>query len=193
MTVMQKDDQRDIYSNLWDRPGFLVRRLHQIHISLFYDEYSEEKITPVQYGLLSILANLPCIDQMTLSAELGIDRTNVGDVVRRLESRGLVLRLSNPDDGRARLVSITKKGLGFLRRTHSAMQHTQDRLLAPLPEQDRLLFLDLLRRLVEANNDLGRTSLRPNFGRLPAKAVSAVGSLEQDANPSGNGTGRFEK
>jgi hypothetical protein len=38
------------------RPGFLVRRLHQIHISLFMEACAEFRITPLQYSVLSILA-----------------------------------------------------------------------------------------------------------------------------------------
>ncbi len=182
MTVTQKNDEQDIYSNIWNCPGFLIRRLHQIHVSLFYDEYSGEHITPVQNGLLSILDNSPSIDQMALAVEVGIDRTNVGDVLRRLESRGLVSRMVNPDDGRVRLVKITKKGKALLRRTRSAMQKSQDRLLAPLSEKNCLLFLDILRYLVEANNDLGRTQLRSNFDRQSPAAVSAAGASPVDAN-----------
>lgn len=155
----------DAKFSLWNRPGFLVRRLHQIHVSLFYAECSGENITPVQYGLLSILAKRQPIDQVSLAVELGIDRTNVGDVLRRLERRGLISRVVSPVDGRMQLVSITKDGTAFLNRTHRAIQRSQDRLLAPLPKADRLQFLDLLRRLVEANNDHGRTALRSDSGR----------------------------
>lgn len=180
LTVSRQDDGRDPYSNLWDRPGFLVRRLHQIHISIFYEECNGENITPVQYGLLSILAKLDSIDQMGLAAELGVDRTNVGDVLRRLEGRGLISRVVNPADGRMRLVSITERGLAFLNRTRRSAHRSQERLLAPLPEKHRAQFLDFLRKLVEANNNLGRTALRSNFGESHVHANSAIGSSRRD-------------
>ena len=37
---------------LMSRPGFLIRRLHQIHIALFLEECAGVDITPVQYTLL---------------------------------------------------------------------------------------------------------------------------------------------
>jgi hypothetical protein len=33
---------------LWARPGFLVRRLHQISVAIFMEEMASLEITPVQ-------------------------------------------------------------------------------------------------------------------------------------------------
>ncbi|MEE9587121.1 MAG: MarR family transcriptional regulator, partial [Hyphomicrobiaceae bacterium] len=73
------------YSDLWSRPGFLIRRLHQIHIGLFAEECQQFDITPVQYGLLTVLYSGNALDQVTLATEVGIDRTSGADVMRRLE------------------------------------------------------------------------------------------------------------
>ena len=69
---------------LWGRPGYLLRRLHQIHYALFFEECAGFDITPVQYGLLTTLSLNPDLDQNSLARELGIDRTNVADVLNRL-------------------------------------------------------------------------------------------------------------
>jgi DNA-binding MarR family transcriptional regulator len=145
---------------LWDRPGFLVRRLHQIHVAIFLDECAEGNVTPVQFGLLSVLLQEPGCDQITLAEKLGIDRTNIADVISRLERRGWLSRKVNTKDRRVRVVSLTAKGKMFVGRTHAKMQRAQERLLSPLSASDRVLFVDLLRRLVAANNVLGRAKLR---------------------------------
>ena len=157
---LQKDSRLERYDSLWDRPGFLVRRLHQIHVAMFHEECGNFGITPVQSGLLTILDKQPGLDQVTLGAEVGIDRTNVADVVSRLESRGLVERRTNPADRRTRLVSITAEGREFLQRVRKAMEIAQERFLAPLGEEDRRIFMRLLRELVEAGNETGRAALR---------------------------------
>src|SRR5262249_12619133 len=77
---------------LASRPGYLVRRLHQIHSAIFQEECQEFGITPVQYGLITALLNNPGMDQVTLGGEVGIDRTNAADVLSRLAERGLVRR-----------------------------------------------------------------------------------------------------
>ena len=92
---------------LWGRPGYLLRRLHQIHYALFFEECAGYDITPVQYGLLTTLSLNPNLDQNSLARELGIDRTNVADVLNRLARRGLVERRRSPNDARATEELIT--------------------------------------------------------------------------------------
>ena len=145
---------------LWSRPGFLLRRLNQIHYALFFEECRAFNITPVQYGLLTALSIRGRLDQASLGIELGIDRTNVADVLTRLETRGLIRRESDPADRRAKLASLTPKGRQLTSRMFASMQRAQDRLLAPLSQKERDGFMTTLVRLIEANNAYGRTMLR---------------------------------
>src|SRR5260370_1805656 len=85
-------------SELWSRPGFLVRRLHQISVAIFLEEMADLEITPVQYGALMIVAAEPGIDQSALAAELGVDRANAGDVLARLSKSGYLTRDPSPSD-----------------------------------------------------------------------------------------------
>lgn len=145
---------------LWSRPGYLVRRLHQIHYALWQEECRAENLTPVQYGLLSALAIRGELDQTSLAEELGVDRTNVAEVLSRLEARKLVRRKENPADRRARLASLTVRGRELTAQMFAGMQRAQDRLLAPLTQKERDSFMATLARLIEANNEYGRTILR---------------------------------
>ncbi len=128
---------------------------------MFLARVARGSITPIQYGLLSILAGRPGIDQLTIGEELGLDRANVTDILRRLESRGLVTRVVDPANRRRKLCVATPNGLDFVRRYHRQMQQSQQQLLAPLSPAERDTFMDLLTRLVEANNGSGRTALKP--------------------------------
>jgi len=152
---------------LWRRPGYLIRRLHQIHYALFFAECAEFRITPVQYGLLTILSTNPGSDQVTLANALGIDRTNVADVLRRLEQRGLVQRRRNASDRRTMLARLTSKGEAIVERAHPYMTRAQVRLLADLSDAEREAFLATLTRLLEANNSHGRAPLR----HVPSQAL----------------------
>lgn len=154
---------------IWDRPGYLVRRLHQIHVAMFINHVADGEVTPIQYGLLSILVNRPNIDQFTIGEELGLDRANVADILKRLEVRQLVTRVVDPANRRRKLCLATARGAEFVKRYHQDMQESQKRLLAPLSPSERDLFMDLLSRLVEGNNESGRTSLRPGGNALGAE------------------------
>ena len=157
--VAHADPEQPLRTELGERPGYLIRRLHQIHVALFLEECGAD-VTPVQYGVMTVLFNQPGMDQISLAAEVGIDRTNVADVVRRLESRGLVSRGPHPEDRRAKLVSLAVKGRQLTQRMFPAMQRAQDRLVEVLSETERARFMATLERLIEANNAYGRALLR---------------------------------
>ena len=142
------------------RPGFLIRRLHQIHVAMFLEEFKSENITPVQYGLLTAVAALPDLDQTALGQEVGLDRTTTADVVKRLEERGLLLRNPNPLDRRTRHVRLTEAGMTLVHALEGDMTRAQERLLQPLRPAEKAILMDLMRRLVEANNQYSRTILR---------------------------------
>jgi DNA-binding MarR family transcriptional regulator len=133
------------------RPGFLVRRLHQIHDALFFRECQAQNITPVQFGILTALSMNPWLDQKAIGDELALDRTTTADVLKRLEEKGLIERRVNPEDRRSRLSVISRAGLRTLRELYDGMHSAQEQLLAPLPETNRLMFMKLLVRLVEAH------------------------------------------
>ncbi|WP_029008804.1 MarR family winged helix-turn-helix transcriptional regulator [Azospirillum halopraeferens] len=141
------------------RPGFLIRRLHQIHIALFIEECAEFNITPVQYSVLSVLAAQGDLDQATLGAQVGIDRTTATGVLARLAERGLVSRRASPTDRRMRLAGITADGRKLLRRMDKKAQLAHDRTIAALPKEDRAVFMRCLAHLVDANNSYGRAPL----------------------------------
>ena len=146
--------------HLWQRPGFLIRRLNQIHVALFFECCKGYDVTPVQYGLLTTLSELPGLDQTSLCAEVGVDRTTMADVLRRLEERGLVVREPSPLDGRQKLVRITASGARVMTDMYENMRTAQVRLMAPLSPKERSEFVRMMMVLVEGNNQYGRTSLK---------------------------------
>jgi len=145
---------------LMSRPGFLIRRLHQIHVAMFVEEFKTQNITPVQYGLMTAVAALPDLDQTSLGQEVGLDRTTTADVVKRLEDRGLLERRANPSDRRTRHVRLTTEGQALVTELQGDMTRAQERLLQPLRPAEKAMLMDLMRRLVEANNQYSRTVLR---------------------------------
>ncbi|MCB8838310.1 MarR family winged helix-turn-helix transcriptional regulator [Aurantimonas sp. VKM B-3413] len=145
---------------LRERPGFLIRRLHQIHVALFAEECAGENITPVQFSILTALEEMGGCEQTTLALTVGLDRTNIADVLDRLQKRGLVRRRVAPKDRRRKLVALTDVGVATLSRIKAAAAAAHDRTVKALPPEDRQRFLDYLVRLVEANNEVGRAPLR---------------------------------
>ena len=150
----------DAYHVLARRPGFLIRRLHQIHLALFAEECGAFGVTPVQYSILTVAAAQPGLDQAALAIEVGVDRATVADVLARMERRGLVRRSRANRDARLKLVHTTVAGRRLLSRMDRQARRAHERTIAPLPPGQRAAFVNALVRLVEAGNDLGRAPLR---------------------------------
>ena len=138
--------------DIYRRPGFMIRRAHQVAVAIFLEEARESRITPTQYGVLVILNRRPGIDQNTLARLLGLDRSTTGLVVRKLAERGLLARATGAGDLRRRELRLTRAGLAILGRVAKNAARAQQRLLSPLPAREGARFLALLARLTEAFN-----------------------------------------
>src|ERR1700692_3405635 len=97
------------------RPGFLIRRLHQIHVALFQKNCAAFEITPLQYSLLSALAKRGTADQTPLAADDALDRTTTTGARKRLQLRRFVERAIHQRDRRAQICRLTKTGEALLR------------------------------------------------------------------------------
>jgi len=146
--------------DLASRPGFLIRRLHQIHTALFMEECAAFNITPVQYSMMSAVAEQPGLEQARLAHEIGVDRTTLANVVARLEARGLLRRTTTKTDRRLKRVILTARGKRLLEQMSHAARRAHARTVEALPPDQRAAFLHALARLVDAGNDFGRAPLR---------------------------------
>lgn len=143
-------------ARLEEQPGYYIRRLQQIAVAIFLEETQALAITPVQYSALYSAWCQPGLDQRSLAASIGLDTSTLGGVIDRLERRGLIARQASPDDRRVRLLQVTAEGEALLRKVVPAMLRAQARIVAPLAEDERPRFLEMLKTVVEANNDLSR-------------------------------------
>ena len=145
---------------LASRPGFLIRRLHQIHVALFLEECGGFDVTPVQFSIMTAVQAQPGLDQASLGEAVGVDRATLANVLGRLEARGLVRRRSSPRDRRLKLVEMTAPGTGLLAQMGEGARRAHDRTIDALPPAARQSFVETLGQLVQAGNGHGRAPLR---------------------------------
>jgi len=149
----------DPLTTLYRRPGFMIRRAHQIAVALFLEETGELKITTTQYGILFVLEHRPGIDQVSLAKLLGLDRSTTGMVVNKLERAGLIGRATVSRDRRRRSLHLTRAGEKMLARLAAPAERAQRRVLSALAPRERMAFLDMLDRLTRSHNGTTRVPL----------------------------------
>ena len=147
-------------ARLYARPGFLLRRAHQISAAVFEDECRDLQLTAAQFGVLTVLEARPGMGQSTLARALGFDKVTVLRVLRGLEARGLVAR--EADSGRRTVaVSLTTAGRSLLKRAQSPAEKAYRRLMGPLDKQQQGQLIELLQLLTGSLEGHARAAFVP--------------------------------
>ena len=103
---------------------------------------------------------------------MGVDVVSVAQTIDLLEKKHLVKRELDPDDRRARRIYVTKRGAELRSRLRPALLAAQDRLLTPLSQSERTALLDMLVRVINANESYAR----PGNGRRKPRRKSDLPS-----------------
>lgn len=144
---------------LYGRPGFKLRRAHQVAVSVFAEECGAFGVTTTQYGILVVLRERPGLDQIGVAKALGLDRSTTAMVVAKLESRALLRRSPSREDGRKLAVTLTAKGARLLAELTPAAERARRRLLAPLTVAEAEMLNALLEKLLNHHDAVVRVPL----------------------------------
>jgi MarR family transcriptional regulator, temperature-dependent positive regulator of motility len=142
-------------------PARLTRRLHQVCLGVTAEILVHEDLTPMLYGVIAAIQEEPGSGQRQLASHLGVDAVTLGQMIEFLERKGLVKREVDPNDRRARQLYLTRRGMDLRHRLRPSLLAAQERILAPLAKAERIALLDMLARVIEANDSYAR----PGNGR----------------------------
>jgi MarR family transcriptional regulator for hemolysin len=161
MTVMTASDTRPDLSFLLDHTSHVLRT--QMAAAL---------------GEIGLTARMHCVLVHALEeertqiqlAEIGdMDKTTMVVTVDALEKAGLAERRPSSTDRRARIIAVTEKGAEVAKLSRAIVDGVHSAALEALPEDERMLFLRALNRLVEGHL------------RAPAEAPSTARRARQRA------------
>ena len=143
-------------------PAALARRFQQVGATMVAQAIAGEDVVQLEYGSLIALEIEPGIDQRRLADAMGIDPSNAGHIVDRLQSMQLIERRIRTVPIGVRANSISRrKARRFWRRLRVKTSVANTQVLAPLAPHEREVFLDLLVRVIQGN----WADARPGGGR----------------------------
>ena len=163
---------------IYNQPGHLIRRAHQVAWSIFMDETKAFDMTPVQYSLLVAVGEFPSIDATRLSELIDIDRATIGNVVDRLEKRGLLVRSADVDDRRAKKISLTKAGRKLIEAVNKVRGKIGERILRRSTQPNAPRF--------SGSSASSSRSIRPKAGPAGTKASPGAAQAALAARPAGD-------
>ncbi|MFC4906086.1 MarR family winged helix-turn-helix transcriptional regulator [Actinomadura gamaensis] len=111
----------------------------------------EYGLTPQQGQLLCVLMARP-IGMGELGGMLGLAKSSLTGLVDRTARRGLVRREADPDDARAVRVALTEAGSALVDDFYTETCRRIEELPAGFSAAERGALVELLARVVEAND-----------------------------------------
>jgi len=116
-------------------------------------------VSDEQFALLSLIGLYGPVTPTALATRMGVPLTTLADAVRRLDARGEIERLPNPEDGRSHLLTLSAAGQARRKAAHpgvvGSVEDVRKHLEVPLEEVEAAMD-DVHRALQEAVADLER-------------------------------------
>jgi DNA-binding MarR family transcriptional regulator len=128
--------------------GFLLRKAHQRHASIFLEKACKAGLTPTQFAALCKMVELGRVTQNHLGRLVAMDPATIQGVVRRLTARGLIARTNDPMDRRTAVLAPTDAGLALIGGAVACARRAHEAALAPLSPKEQRVFLALLNKMV---------------------------------------------
>ena len=137
---------------VWDpvsTPTFWINQASRALMRRF-----EEQLRPLGFGMaylpvvIALEENGP-LQQKDLLERAYVEQPTMAALLARMERDGLITRTPAPDDGRARLVSLTPKAKALLPIVKEAMFEVVERALAGVSARDRATLVALLQVVVK--------------------------------------------
>ena len=139
--------------------GYLLRRAHMIFAQHWQLRFraTPVPVTPVQGGILVILAGQHDMTQAMLARRLGVEAPTVQQAIDRLEALGCLTRIRPTGERRSYHLRLTDAGRATLDAVRQFGQERDHDLLAPLTPAERQTLQELLSKVVDHGQALVRT------------------------------------
>ena len=131
-----------------ERPGHLITRASRLLLRFADTRFRQLGIGVAAYPVLTMLRTGQKLSQKDLTRCVRIEQPSMAQLLARLERDGMIRRTPDPDDGRASLISITRKALGILPQVDAVVDEGNQMAIAGMSDSETELLIDLLQRLI---------------------------------------------
>jgi DNA-binding MarR family transcriptional regulator len=147
MTDQTPSDTTDAENYVIDNQiGFLLRRAHQRHVSIFSANMPND-LTPQQFVVLVRLRDTGQLSQNELGRQVAMDQSTINGVIQRMLKRDFVCKKPSTMDKRMILLDLTPTGRALLKSVMDAARDISKRTLDPIKPQQQAKLLELLREI----------------------------------------------
>ena len=149
---------KEVFSSFRDKEheplGFKFRLIHEGFANMLNRQLREEDMTFSQMILVSYLweNREKKITQKDISEALHIKHPTTIGLLKRLEDKGMVKVVVDPDNRKYRNIAITSKGEEFIERSDERRKLTNQNLVSGFNDDEIRQLRDLLDRVIDNMN-----------------------------------------
>lgn len=134
-------------SGLKDSWGYLLHDVSKILKRRFEEEAKAYGVTLPQWRVLAQIAVGKDSSQKALAASIDVDPMTMSGILDRLDKRGLITRIPDPSDSRAKLAAITPEGEAVVENARHIGLTLLESGVAGLAKSEREQLRSLLARV----------------------------------------------
>ena len=127
-------------------PLHLLRRALQRYAKAWQN--AVPLLSPPQYAVLLAISRIRGLNQSALSEITAIDPATLAELLGRLEKKGLLNRLEDPNHSRRNLLEITAEGLAELQQAEACEARVRNEVLGMLSSEEQQAFITILNKIV---------------------------------------------
>jgi MarR family transcriptional regulator for hemolysin len=139
--------------------GYVIHDVARLLRRRFDMEAQHHDLTLPQWRVIGQLAHADHCSQVELAGLIETDPMTVSGLIERLEAKGLVVREADPEDSRAKIVTITDKARALVIEMKAMAAEMYAEVFDGISEADRAITLSVLIRVSE-NLSTHRASLK---------------------------------
>ena len=125
----------------------------QVHRALNH-ALAEVDLSLAQHEMLVAIFQHSGLTQKELSERLLVIKSNVSALIKKLEARRLVQRMTDPDDTRNKRLSLTPAGAALVRESFALQNRIVDAMASVMTDEELAMVTDIMRRVGQAIREL---------------------------------------
>jgi DNA-binding MarR family transcriptional regulator len=114
----------------------------------------ELELSLAQHEILVTIRRNPDLKQRELADRLHVIKSNATALLQKLETRGLVIRTSDPDDSRINRLNLTRSGDALVEKSFAVQSRVIDAMASVMTDDELERTADVMKRIDTAIDDL---------------------------------------
>ena len=146
------EDQTQRPPSLLGQPSYLASQVSKYGRRDFESALRERDLALIHAAVLAALADFGPLSQQQLADSLDLHKSHLVGAIDQLALRKLVTRTQDPSDRRRNRVALTPDGRTLAGELDVAGRRSQVRFLDALSADERRTLVELLRKVLAAND-----------------------------------------